>query len=181
MDNIDSNFCNECDNACNKGFECNCEYSFEANADGDNSNAVFNLTFTLESVDFIESIEVELAHWYASDLEILLTAPDSTQYVPLFDSKSEMGSESFKLGAQLLNLSTQSTLENVAPYAFVAAGGLPAFPDELAPASTYDAESWGSGPYAAGEWKFEVKDDTTLLDPTTIGKGVIKYCGLCQR
>ena len=39
----------------------------------------------------------------------------------------------------------QSTLSNVAPYVYVAAGGKPAFPDGLAPSGTYNAESGGLG------------------------------------
>lgn len=181
IDMIDSSFCNECDMACNKDFQCGCSYDFDVNADAVDSNDVFDLTFSLNEVSFIESIEVELAHWYASDLEITLTAPDGTQYIPMFDTKSISNSESFKLGAQLLTQGTQSSLSNVAPYVFVAAGGKPAFPDGLAPSSTYNAEAWDSGPHAPGEWTFKVTDDTILLDPTSIGSVSISYCGSCGR
>ena len=177
IDKIDSNFCSHCDLACHKDFECGCEYAFEVNADAVDSNDVFDLTFSLNEVSFIESIEAELAHWYASDLEITLTAPDGTQYAPMFDTKSISNAESFKLGAEFLTQGTQSSLSNVAPYKFVANGGVPAFPDGLAPSSTYNAESWGSGPHVGGNWTFKVADDTILLDPTSIGKVSIKYCG----
>jgi len=181
VDFIDANFCNECSDACKKGFKCGCEHDFQANANATNSNDIFDFAFSLQEVTFIEAIEVELAHWYASDLEITLTAPDGTKYIPMFDNKSVSNSESFKLGAELLDQSTQSTLLNVAPYMFVAAGGVSAFPDGLAPSGAYNAHSWGSGPHASGEWKFSVNDDTILLDPTSIGRVTIKYCGQCDQ
>ena len=145
-------------------------FSYTVDADSVDSGVVDDRIFNLPAIESIKSIEIDIATTWGGDQEITLTAPDGTTYVPMFDTVDETGSGNFDLGLA----AGDASLANVGRYVFVPSGGAVDFTDDYSAPGTYDAESWGSGPHAAGDWNMLINDDAGG-DPTSIGDVVINY------
>ena len=103
-------------------------------------------------------------------MEITLTAPDGTQYIPMFDEVDVSGSGNFDMGL----VAGDPSLANVGNYVFVGAGGMADYAEDYAAPGTYNANAWGAGPHAAGDWNMLIEDDAAG-DPTSIGSVTINY------
>ncbi|MEM9166710.1 MAG: hypothetical protein AAGB48_06765 [Planctomycetota bacterium] len=145
--------------------------SFSFNADienfGDPAANVFSVDFNLPAIDSIDSIEIELAHSWSNDLDLVLTGPGGE----IFDITSDNG-VSVNLG------DGGSLLTGVALYTFVEAAGNGSWADfgfdVDAPGGTYDAETWVSGPFGGGLWNITLDDDANG-DDGAVGRVTINY------
>ena len=147
-------------------------FTLPLNVDSIDNTTVVNESFSLGEVDSVKSISLDLAHTWGGDLQITLTAPDGSTYVPVFAPTDQTGSGNFDLGV----VAGDSSLANVATYTFVESGGLTVFDDTsgVAPSGIYDAFAWGPGNHAAGVWNLLI-DDTVGGDPTSVGNFVIDF------
>ena len=144
--------------------------TYSVNVDAQDTGVLDDRTFMLPTVGSIDSIVVEVASTWGGDQEMTLTAPDGTQYISMFDETDETSSGNFDMGL----VAGDPSLSNAAAYTFVAPVGNPDYADNYAAPGTYDANSWGSGPHAAGMWQFLLEDDASG-DPTSIGDVTINY------
>jgi hypothetical protein len=143
---------------------CTVEYTF---ADCRDDGVVLDLSFLLGNVT-IQSIEVDIAHTWVSDIDIVLTAPDGTTYIPI---SGDGGAD------DLGNVTNVATLENAATYVFQQFGDVFESADDetLIPAGTYAAKSWSVLSHDAGLWNFAIADSASG-DATCIGNVTIRYC-----
>jgi MYXO-CTERM domain-containing protein len=132
----------------------------------------FVYTFALGPVQSVDEICLDLAHTFGQDLDIWINAPGygTFDFDLMFSELANSGSTGdFDLGLA----PNSSALSNVATYVFTGIG-----PDNwVAPhsvAGDYNANSWQSGPFAAGNWTLNVFD-ITLGDGGSIGNLRIKY------
>lgn len=148
-------------------------YGAAYNVDSVDSGQVVLDTFALPAIASIDSIDLDIAHTWGGDLEIVLTAPDASQYILMFDDVDQTNSGNFDMGLVAAN----GTLANVATYTFVQTGGLTVWNDSVggvAPGGIYDANAWGAGNHAAGDWTLSIFDDAGG-DVTSIGSVLITY------
>ena len=125
-------------------------FSYDVDADSVDSGLIDDRSFNLPAIASIKSIEVEIATTWGGDQEMTLTAPDGTVYVPMFDETDVSGSGNFDMGLA----ADDASLANVGNYVFLAPAGLPDYADDYAAPGSYDANTWGAGPHAAGLWNF---------------------------
>ncbi|MCA9290757.1 MAG: hypothetical protein KDA25_06490 [Phycisphaerales bacterium] len=147
-------------------------YNASYNVDSIDSGQVVLDTFALGAVASIDSIAIDIAHTWGGDLEIVLTAPNADTFILMFDDVDQGGSGNFDMGLA----AGSGALANAATYTFVQSGGLTVFDDSsgFAPGGTYDANSWSTGGWAAGDWTLSIFDDAGG-DVTSIGKVSIAY------
>jgi len=128
---------------------------------------VIDFDFGLGNVASIDSLTITLAHSWASDIELFLTASDAS----VFTMTDDLGT-----GVDLGD--GGSTLPGVGTYTFVASsangnwGDIPAF--DVAPSGEYQALNWASGPFAAGTWNITLNDDAGG-DDGAVGSVTINY------
>ena len=145
-------------------------FTYDVDVDSLDTGVVDDRTFALPAIESIKSIEIEIAQTWGGDMEITLTAPDGVQYIPMFDEVDDSGSGNFDMGL----VAGDPSLANVGNYVWVASGGATSYADDYAAPGTYDANSWGAGPHAAGDWNMLINDDAAG-DPTSVGSVTINY------
>ena len=126
---------------------------------GDPAETVINDTFSLGAVSSIDSVVIELTHSWAADIDLTLAAPGGS----IFDLTTDNGG-SAGLG------DGSSALSGVATYTFVESGGLDV--ETISSAGIYTAETWQSGPFAAGDWTLLLVDDADF-DAGAVGNVTI--------
>lgn len=109
--------------------------------------------FMLPGVVSVDSIEIELAHTWGSDLRIVITGPDGATYTPMFATPATSGSGNYDLGLA----PGSGALSNVGLYTFTQAGPTQWVTPYSAP-GTYNASVWSGGSYSAGMWSVEIFD-----------------------
>ena len=124
-------------------------------------------TITLPDVTSIKSITVQLASTWASDLDVFVDAPGGAlNEFELMDN--EFGNSDLGLVAG------SGALANVAPYTFVAAGGL-AFGGTYSAPGTYTADAWpGVTANVGGVYTLSVTD-AVGADGGAVGTWTIEY------
>jgi subtilisin-like proprotein convertase family protein len=119
---------------------------------GQSSGIVINDGFTASALQSIDSITIELSHSWASDIQFWLVAPDGSIFI-LTDDRGG-GYNLGDGGSDLVGLFT---------YEFVQSASGITWNNSRA-AGTYQAQSWISGPFAAGNWNLLLRDDTGADD-----------------
>lgn len=118
---------------------------------GDPAEVVFDGTFDLPAIQSIDMVSIDIAHSWASDIELILTSPGGDIFTITDDN-----------GSGVLLGDGGSLLAGVGVYDFVSAAGNGSWADfsfEPAPPGTYDADSWVDGPFDAGTWSLFLADD----------------------
>jgi len=119
---------------------------------GNDPEVVIDTTFDLPAIASIDMVSIDLAHSWASDIELVLTSPGGDVFTITDDN-----------GSGVLLGDGGSLLAGTARYDFVMAAGNGTWNDfafgDSAPAGTYDADSWFDGPFAAGTWSISLADD----------------------
>lgn len=140
-------------------------FDFDIENFGDPAATVIDFDFALGNILSIDSVVIEIAHSWASDIDFSLTSPGGL----VFDISSDNGTAT-DLG------DGGSLLAGVGTYTFVPAAGNgfwgPSF--GVAPSGTYDAETWQSGPFGAGTWNILLIDDANG-DDGAVGSITINY------
>ncbi len=129
---------------------------------------VIDHDFTLGAIASVDSVVIDLAHSWASDIELFLTAPDGSVFTLVNDNGfgSNLGDGGSLLGG-------------VATYTFVAGGTGKSWDDFIAhgmiiPSDTYDSQTWHTGPFAAGTWNLTLNDDANG-DDGAVASIVVNY------
>jgi len=129
-------------------------------------------TFALGEVQSVDEICLDIAHTWGGDLDIWINAPGygTFDFDLMFNELANAGSTgNFDLGV----LPGSGALSNVATYVFSGVG-----PDNwVGPhsvAGNYNANSWQSAPFAAGNWTLNVFDSKNG-DGGAVGSQKIKY------
>lgn len=134
---------------------------------GGSAEVLLDTTFDLPAIDSIDSVVIDIAHSWASDIDLTLMSPGGM----MFDITSDNGSG-------VLLGDGGSLLAGVGRYEFVPAAGNGTWNDfgfgDSAPAGTYDAEAWVDGPFAAGTWSIFLADDAGG-DDGAVGSVVVNY------
>ena len=143
--------------------------TFELNIEnfGDPAEVILDTTFDLPAIESIDLVSIDLAHSWASDIELILTSPGGDVFTITDDN-----------GSGVLLGDGGSLLAGVGVYDFVSAAGNGTWDDfgfgDTAPAGTYDADSWVDGPFAAGTWSLFFADDANG-DDGAVGSIRVSY------
>jgi hypothetical protein len=128
-------------------------------------------TLSLPSVQFIDSIDVQIAHASASELVIYIDAslePSDMDFDLMFEETAD--GQPFSMGVA----PDDGTLANVASYSFVASGG----GDYIFPhtsSGTFNANTWINGPLDAQDYTMFIFDTNILFNGGAIGTWTINY------
>jgi len=124
------------------------------------------VNFAMPAVASVQSITLQLAHTWASDLDIYIDTPA----VGTFDfDLIYLDGGSADLGVAPGN----SSLANVGNYV-MQPGGAPAFVGPHALPGTYAPNFWTAGPIAAGNWALNIRDGVGG-DGGAVGQVTIQY------
>jgi len=119
---------------------------------GGSSEVVADINFDLPAIQSIDSIAIDLAHSWASDIELILTTPGGMQFIATDDN-----------GTGVLLGDGGSSLDGTGRYTFLPADGRGNWSDfgfgEPAPEGEYDADQWLDGPFDGGTWNLFLNDD----------------------
>lgn len=142
------------------------------NVDSVDSGVVVDATIALPAIASLDAVGIDIAHTWGGDLEMTLTSPTGDVFELMFDDVDQGGSGNFDMGL----VAGDPSLANVDRYTFVESGGLTVFDDTsgVAAGGTYDANTWFSGGYAAGDWTISIFDDAAG-DATSIGSVELVY------
>ena len=144
-------------------------YFFDVDVDSQEVGTYVDVNFNLKKIASIDSVTIELSHTWGGDLDIVLTAPDNSQYSLMLDETAGPNAGNFDLGQTANN----GSLANVAPYTFVPSSALN-WVGPLSTTGTYNSNSWASGPHEAGSWNFTIVDDA-LGDVGSVGQVAVEY------
>jgi subtilisin-like proprotein convertase family protein len=138
----------------------------------DQTGEILSAPISLPGVATIDSISLDIAHTWGNDLLITLTSPTGDVFDLMNDEVDQGGSGNFDMGL----IAADGSLANVATYNFVEAGGLDVWDDTsgVAPGGTYNANSWASTGWDAGDWTLSVSD-LVGGDGGAIGNVTIMY------
>lgn len=152
---------------------------------GATDQLVWSQTFALPDITSFDSITMDLAHNFGSDISVVLFDPNGNSYFLLEGQGSTANGTQFlgTFDGDELGDGGGFLLANTQSYTIVAAGttgntwlnnGTPL------PSGTYDqrttaSQSWATGPFAAGNWTIELWDAWDSLDEGSIGDFSVNY------
>ena len=144
--------------------------------DGDTGSEFFALTFSLPAISSFDSIGLQLAHNYGSDVEIRLDDPNggSTVVVVGDDPNGANGHDDDTMlgdgGGVLLANVVDYTLDPAAsgPFMDHVFGGVLA-------SGSYTPDAWVSGAFPAGDWVVRIWDTWDANDPGAVGDVSVSY------
>lgn len=155
-----------------------------ANEDG--PVVLLDWSFNLPELVSLDSVELELAADYGSDLHVTLVGPDSTAYnLVTGQGTTSLGPSEYDafgpfdggFDATPLGDGGGYLLDNVVNYTLASSGDawLGGDFDEHQPEGTYAAEEMPVGASAAGEWRLIVLDTWPSLDESALGNYAVNY------
>jgi len=151
---------------------------------------IAEVTFTLPAILSFDSIGLQLAHTYGSDVQIELVDSGGATTV-IIVGQSAQAPATHDDGTDLGDvMGNPGLLANVADYELVAppAGTLPDFPlptsfmdhesGGVLAAGTYDADAWVTGGFAAGVWTVRILDAWDTGDTGSIGDVSVSFTAI---
>ncbi len=136
-------------------------------------------TFSLPAITSLDSIDIDLAHLYGSDVELRLVdtnggttvivegddAPNSTNGQDDFTQLGDGG------GITAANVRTYTLVDSPTPIFPDASGGALA-------AGTYGTDGWSTGSFPAGTWTLEIWDTWSGNDGGYVGDVTLNFTAI---
>lgn len=145
--------------------------------DASTPELVASLDFTLPDIDSLDSVGVQLAHSYGSDITLELIAPTGAIFMIVEGQGGGPSPHQGGFNATQLGDGGGFLLANIVDYTIVENGTMGtnwlASGDPLA-AGAYDqrlvsTESWATGSFLAGSWTLNLYDSWDTVDRGSVG------------
>ncbi len=147
------------------------------NSGGASASLYETVTFSLPEIFSLNSIGLQLAHDYGSDVEIRLVDPNGNTTVIIVGDDAPGGTNGHDDNTKLGD-GNGNGLANVVDYTLDPTAGSP-FMDHVAggllPSGTYSTDAWANGSFSAGDWTVEIWDTWDANDPGAIGDVSLTY------
>ncbi len=145
--------------------------------DGDLGSEFFALTFSLPAISSFDSIGLQLAHGYGSDVEIQLDAPGVAGSLMVVvgddpivgnghDDDTMLGDGAGILVANVVDYTLDPTASG--PFMDHVFGGVLA-------SGSYTPDAWVAGAFPAGDWVVRIWDTWDANDPGAVGDVSVSY------
>ena len=147
----------------------------DPDANGASASLYETVMFALPAISSLDSVGIQLAHAYGSDVELHLWYGTDPATVIIIGDDAPDGLNGQDDSTQLGD-GAGVGVANVVEYTLVETGG--SFPDGsggVLASGTYGTDAWPAGSFPAGNWTLQVWDTWDANDPGAVGDVTLNY------